>query len=42
LTFALIQLIDNSAMGSALYQAATAGTPGADVPGRAFPAPPGA
>jgi hypothetical protein len=41
LTFALIQLIDNSAMGSALYQAATAGTPGADVPGRAFPAPPG-
>jgi hypothetical protein len=42
LTLAAILLLDNSAIGGALYDAVTAGTPGADVPGRAFPPPPGA
>ena len=42
LTLAAVQLLDNSAIGSALYDAVTADTPGADVPGRAFPPAPGA
>lgn len=42
LTLVASLALDNSAFGSALYDAATAGTSGADVPGRAFPPPPGA
>jgi hypothetical protein len=39
LTLAAILALDNSAAGSALYEAVTAGTPATDVPGRAFPPP---
>jgi len=36
----LIEAITYSPAGDALYAAVTAGSPGADVPARAFPPPP--
>jgi hypothetical protein len=41
MTLLLIELITFSAAGDAIYAAVTAGSPGANVPGLAFPMPPG-
>jgi hypothetical protein len=41
LTFIVILMLDASPIGTALYDAVTAGTPGAEVAPRAFPPPPG-
>lgn len=41
LTVLLVELITFSPMGDRLYAAATAGSPGASIPGLAFPPPPG-